>query len=38
MKKVKLTPEEKAEAKKDKKSWNEMIRRLTKKGAILEQT
>lgn len=36
--KQKLTPEEKKEARRDKKSWSEMIRRLTKKGAILSQS
>lgn len=35
MKKIKLTPEEKAEIKKEKKSWDDFIRRMAKKGAIV---
>lgn len=35
---MKQTKEEKAETKLIKKQWNEMIRRLTKKGAIIEHS
>lgn len=36
IKKAKLTPEQKAEARAEKKAWNEMIRRMRKKGALVE--
>lgn len=35
-KKEKLTPEEKAELKKEKKSWNDMIRMGKRKDALIE--
>jgi hypothetical protein len=35
-KKVKLTPEEKAEIKKEKKSWAKMVSMAKKKGALIE--
>lgn len=37
MKKQKLTPEEKAEAKQIKKQWNDFIRRMKAKGALVEE-
>lgn len=35
MKKEKQTPEEKAESKKEKKQWNELIRRAKKRDALI---
>ncbi len=36
MAKEKLTKEERQALKQEKKSWNEMLKRLTKKGAIIQ--
>lgn len=36
MTKEKLTKQEKEALKQEKKSWNEMLRRLNKKGAIIQ--
>ncbi len=37
MKKQKLTPEEKAQIRKERRIWNAMIRRMKKKGALITE-